>query len=63
MSIDIENISEEQNRFIQSYKRINQRLETLQNQMTSIQFETQELLKELEDLRQIETKKYKNGKK
>ena len=63
MSIDIENISEEQNRFIQSYKRINERLETLQNQMTSIQFETQELLKELEDLRQIETKKYKNGKK
>lgn len=63
MSIDIENISEEQNRFIQSYKRINARLETLQNQMTSIQFETQDLLKELEDLRQMETKKYKNGKK
>jgi uncharacterized protein YoxC len=63
MSIDIENISEEQNRFIQSYKRINERLETLQKQMTLIQYETQGLLTELEDLRQFETKKYKNGKK
>ena len=63
MSIDIENISEEQNRFIQSYKRINERLETLQKQMTLIQYETQGLLTELEDLRNMETKKYKNGKK
>jgi|694.fasta_scaffold36389_3 septation ring formation regulator EzrA len=63
MGIDIENISEEQNRFIQSYKRINERLETLQKQMTLIQYETQGLLTELEDLRNMETKKYKNGKK
>lgn len=63
MNIDIENLSEEQNRFIQSYKRINERLETLQKQMTLIQYETQELLNELEDLRNIETKTYKNGKK
>lgn len=63
MEIDIDNISEDQNRFIQSYKRINERLETLQRQMTLIQYETQELLTELEDLRQMETKKYKNGKK
>jgi len=63
MGIEIENISEEQNRFIQSYKRINERLETLQKQMTLIQYETQGLLTELEDLRNMETKKYKNGKK
>ena len=63
MGIDIENISEEQNRFIQSYKRINERLETLQKQMTLIQYETQGLLTELEDLRQFEIKKFKNGKK
>lgn len=63
MNIDIENISEDQNRFIQSYKRINERLETLQKQMTLIQYETQGLLTELEDLRKMETKKYKNGKK
>jgi septation ring formation regulator EzrA len=63
MDIDIENISEEQNRFIQSYKRINERLETLQKQMTLIQYETQELLNELEELRNLETKTYKNGKK
>lgn len=63
MDINIENLTPEQLSYVNSYKRINQRLETLQNQMTSIQFETQDLLKELEDLRQMETKKYKNGKK
>lgn len=62
MEIDIDNISEDQNRFIQSYKRINARLETLQKQMTLIQYETQELLTELEELRNIEIKTYKNGK-
>jgi prefoldin subunit 5 len=63
MEIDIDNISEDQNRFIQSYKRINERLETLQRQMTLIQYETQELLTELEELRTFEIKTYKNGKK
>jgi septation ring formation regulator EzrA len=63
MEIDIDNISEDQNRFIHSYKRINERLETLQKQMTLIQYETQELLTELEELRNIEIKTYKNGKK
>ena len=63
MEIDIDNISEEQNKFIQSYKRINERLETLQKQMTLIQYETQELLTELEELRHIEIKTYKHGKK
>lgn len=45
------------------YKRINERLETLQKQMTLIQYETQELLTELDELRNIEIKTYKNGKK
>jgi septation ring formation regulator EzrA len=63
MEIDIDNISEDQNRYIQSYKRINERLETLQKQMTLIQYETQELLNELEELRNLEIKTYKNGKK
>jgi hypothetical protein len=63
MEVDIDNLSEDQNRFIQSYKRINERLETLQKQMTLIQYETQELLSELDELRTLEIKKYKNGKK
>lgn len=63
MEIDIDNISEDQNKFIQSYKRINERLETLQKQMTLIQYETQELLSELDELRNLEIKTYKNGKK
>lgn len=63
MEINIDNISEDQNKFIQSYKRINERLETLQKQMTLIQYETQELLSELDELRNLEIKTYKNGKK
>ena len=63
MEIDIDNISEDQNKFIQNYKRINERLETLQKQMTLIQYETQELLSELDELRNLEIKTYKNGKK
>ena len=63
MDIDINKLSEEQNKYVQSYKRINERLETLQRQMTLIQYQTQELLTELEELRQLETKTFKNGKK
>lgn len=48
------NLSEEQNTFVQSYRRINERLETLQKQMTIVQQETQVLLLELEDLRNLE---------
>jgi len=54
MKIDMNNLSEEQNTFVQSYRRINERLETLQKQMTIVQQETQVLLLELEDLRNLE---------
>jgi septation ring formation regulator EzrA len=46
-----------------SYKRINQRLETLQKQMTIIQYEAQGLIEELEDLRKKENKTINDGKK
>jgi septation ring formation regulator EzrA len=62
MDINIENLTPEQLSYVNSYKRINQRLETLQKQMTIIQYEAQGLIEELEDLRKKENKKLKDGK-
>lgn len=61
MNIDINQLSLEQLSFVNSYKRINQRLETLQKQMTIIQHEAQGLIEELEELRNKENKKLNNG--
>ncbi len=58
MDINIENLDEEQLSYINHYKRINQRLETLQKQMTIIQHEAKGLIDELEELRLKENKKY-----
>lgn len=63
METDINNLSEEQLSFVNSYKRINERLETLQRQMTIIQHEAKGLIEELEELRNKENKKLNNGKK
>jgi uncharacterized protein YoxC len=63
MGIDINKLTEEQLSFVNSYKRINERLETLQRQMTIIQHEAKGLIEELEELRNKENKKLNNGKK
>lgn len=63
MDIDIEDLTPDQKDYVNQYKRINTRLETLMKQMAIIQNETQVLIEELEDLRKKETKQYKNGKK
>lgn len=63
MDINIDNLTPEQLSYVNSYKRINQRLETLQKQMTIIQYEAQGLIEELEDLRKKENKKLNDGKK
>ena len=63
MGIDVNNLTEEQQGYVQSYKRINKRLEILQMQMEVIQNETKELLAELEELRKKENKKLEDGKK
>ncbi len=63
MDIDIEDLTPDQKDYVNQYKRINTRLETLMKQMAIIQSETQVLIEELEDLRKKETKQYKNGKK
>lgn len=63
MGIDTSKLTEEQLSFIGAYKRINARLETLQQQMTIIQYEAQGLIEELEELRKKENKKLNNGKK
>lgn len=63
MDIDIDDLTLDQKEYVNHYKRINSRLESLMTQMAVIQNETQSLIKELEDLRKKETKQYKNGKK
>lgn len=63
MELDISKLTEEQLEFVNCYKRINERLETLQRQMTIIQNEAHGLIEELEDLRNKENKKLNNGKK
>ena len=62
MDLDISKFTEEQLGFVNTYKRINERLETLQRQMTIIQHEAKCLVEELEDLRKKENK-INNGKK
>ena len=62
MDLDINKFTEEQLGFVNTYKRINERLETLQRQMTIIQHEAKCLVEELEDLRKKENK-INNGKK
>lgn len=59
MELDTSKLSEEQLSNIGAYKRINARLETLQKQMTIMQYEAQGLIEELEELRKKE-KKIKN---
>jgi hypothetical protein len=63
MDINIDNLTPEQLSYVDSYKRINVRLETLQKQMTIIQHEAKGLIEELEDLRKKENKKINDGKK
>jgi septation ring formation regulator EzrA len=63
MDINIDNLTTEQLSYVNAYKRINVRLETLQKQMTIIQYEAQGLIEELEDLRKKENKKLNDGKK
>lgn len=63
MEINTDNLTTEQLSFVNAYKRINVRLETLQKQMTIIQYEAQGLIEELEDLRKKENKKLNDGKK
>ena len=63
MDIDIEDLTPDQKEYVNQYKRINSRLESLMTQMAIIQNETKVLIEELEDLRKKETKQYKNGKK
>jgi septation ring formation regulator EzrA len=63
MDIDIDDLTQDQKEYVNHYKRINSRLETLMKQMAVIQSETQVLIEELEDLRKKEIKQYKNGKK
>ena len=63
MDINIDDLTPDQKDYVDQYKRINGRLETLMKQMAIIQNETQVLIEELEDLRKKETKQYKNGKK
>jgi septation ring formation regulator EzrA len=63
MDINISKLTDEQLSMVGSYKRINQRLETLQKQMTIIQYEAQGLIEELEDLRKKENKTINDGKK
>lgn len=63
MDIDIDDLTQDQKEYVNQYRRINSRLESLMSQMTIIQKETKGLIEELEDLRKKETKQYKNGKK
>lgn len=63
MELDTSKLSKEQLSYVESYKRINARLETLQKQMTIIQYEAQVLIEELDELRNKENKKLNNGKK
>jgi septation ring formation regulator EzrA len=63
MDIDIDDLTADQKDYVNQYKRINSRLESLMTQMSIIQKETKGLIEELEDLRKKETKQYKNGKK
>jgi septation ring formation regulator EzrA len=63
MDINISKLTDEQLSIVGAYKRINQRLETLQKQMTIIQYEAQGLIEELEDLRKKENKTITDGKK
>lgn len=63
MEIDTSKLTKEQLSYVGAYQRINQRLETLQKQMTIIQHEAQGLIEELEDLRKKENKKLNDGKK
>ncbi len=64
MDIDTSKFTDAQLSYIEAYKRINKRLETLQKQMTIIQHEAQGLIEELEDLRKKEeNKKINDGKK
>ena len=63
MDINIEDLTPDQKDYVNQYKRINSKLESLMTQMAIIQSETQVLIEELEELRKKEIKQYKNGKK
>ena len=58
MDINIDDLTADQKEYVNHYKRINSRLESLMTQMAIIQTETQGLIKELEDLRKKETKQW-----
>jgi len=63
MDINIDDLTADQKDYVNQYRRINSKLETLMKQMTTIQNETQGLIEELEELRKKEIKQYENGKK
>ena len=63
MDIDIDDLTQDQKEYVNNYKRINSRLETLMKQMAIIQSETKVLIEDLEDLRKKEITQYKNGEK
>ena len=54
MDIDIDDLTSDQKEYVNQYKRINSRLESLMTQMSIIQNETKVLIEELEDLRKKE---------
>ncbi|MDC1282361.1 hypothetical protein N8Z10_00245 [bacterium] len=61
MDIDYNKLTDTQRSFVNSYARINERLTTLQKQMTIIQHEAKGLIEELEELRNKENKNKENG--
>jgi predicted nuclease with TOPRIM domain len=61
--IDINNLTPEQRDFIHKYQKLHARLEELQKQMKEIEYESKELIKELEVLRKKENKLFNNGEK
>lgn len=63
MEIDINKLNDEERSYVYAYSRINERLVTLQKQMSVIQEEARGLVEELEDLRNKENKNKKDGKK
>ena len=61
MDINIEDLSEDQQKFVSDFKRIHDRLSHLQSQMSMMQIETEELINALQELRKKENKTFNNG--
>ena len=61
--IDIENLTPEQEEFIHRYQKLHARLQELQKQMKEIEYESKDLIEELEKHRKKENKLFNNGEK